>query len=126
LTKPKNQPPGVAFPNLPALPSLPMVVDPDAWLDRVDGEHFVRKVRSDGSVSVAKYDYYIGKEWVGKYVGLVVAATQASFLVQLERQTIKTIPIKGLYKRMLTLTDWQEALRCEARAEQRGWRPKRE
>ncbi len=102
------------------------MVDPDSWLKVVDGMHFVRKVRSDGGVSMDKYEYYVGKEWAGKYVGLGVVAEKASFVVQLEQQTLKEIPIKGLYKRVLNIAQWQEALQKEAVAEQRGWRPQRE
>lgn len=118
----KNKPPGIAFPDLPALKSLPLLVDPDSWLGSVDGAHFVRKVRSDGGVSVDKYDYYVGQEWVGKYVGLVVVAEQKSFRVEWEKTTIKEIPIKGLYKRFLNMEEWQAGLEKEALAEQRGWR----
>ena len=32
-----NRPPRVAFPELPPTPPLPMLVDPDAWLELIDG-----------------------------------------------------------------------------------------
>lgn len=34
-----NQPPRLAFPNLPELPRLPDYVDPDGWLHAIDGKH---------------------------------------------------------------------------------------
>ncbi len=63
-----NQPPRVTFSQLPALPSLPLVVDPDSWLVTVNGRHFVRKVQSGGVISVDKYDYFVSTELAGKYV----------------------------------------------------------
>jgi hypothetical protein len=37
-----NRPPHTAFPQLPALPSLPSTVDPDGWLTQFDGVHLER------------------------------------------------------------------------------------
>ena len=39
-----NRPPRVAFPTLPTLPRVPDLVNPDAWLSRVTGQHLVRRV----------------------------------------------------------------------------------
>lgn len=47
-----NQPPRTAFPSLPNLPPLPLVVDPDHWLHALDGLHLERKVNRHGQVSV--------------------------------------------------------------------------
>lgn len=47
-----NQPPRVACPVLPARPSVPALVDPDRWIDALDGQHFVRKVQRDTSVRI--------------------------------------------------------------------------
>ena len=47
-----NRPPKVAFPELPQRPALPTSVDPDRWLEVVDGQRYVRKVRANGTVSV--------------------------------------------------------------------------
>src|SRR4051794_32044247 len=37
-----NRPPRVAFPALPARPSVPLLVDPDTWLETIDGRGYVR------------------------------------------------------------------------------------
>jgi hypothetical protein len=47
-----NRPPRVAFPDVPARPPIPLLVDPDAWLHTVDGRSSVRKVRENGTVLV--------------------------------------------------------------------------
>jgi hypothetical protein len=33
----KNQPPRTTFPQLPGRPSIPLLVDPDRWLDEIEG-----------------------------------------------------------------------------------------
>jgi hypothetical protein len=40
----KNQPPHVAFPELPALRNVPMWINPDGWLAKIDGEMYTRRV----------------------------------------------------------------------------------
>ena len=47
-----NQPPRVAYPVLPERPSVPALIDPDRWIDALDGQHFVRKVQRDTSVRI--------------------------------------------------------------------------
>src|SRR3712207_7562998 len=51
-----------AFAELPPLPALPLVVDPNRWLLAYDGHTFTRRVSSNGSVQVAKYSYYLRSE----------------------------------------------------------------
>jgi hypothetical protein len=45
-----NQPPCVAFPTLPARPSVPLLIDPDALVQDRDGRHVVRKVQQCGLI----------------------------------------------------------------------------
>jgi transposase InsO family protein len=52
-----NQPPCVAFPVLPPRPAVPATVDPDRWVDSLDGHCFVRKVRANTSVSIDEVIY---------------------------------------------------------------------
>jgi hypothetical protein len=52
-------PPRVAFPTLPTLPALPEVVDPDRWLDALDGQAFARTVRPNGTVRVDLHPSYV-------------------------------------------------------------------
>ncbi len=41
-----NQPPRVACPTFPMLPAVPEPIDPDRWLERLNGQAFVRKVET--------------------------------------------------------------------------------
>ena len=47
-----NQPPMLAFPQLPARPRVPVLVDPDRWLHAVDGIRLIRRLGRDGIVRV--------------------------------------------------------------------------
>jgi hypothetical protein len=57
-----NQPPRVAFPALPARPSVPLLVDPDAWLATIDGRAYVRRVKDTGNVLIGDALYYAGRD----------------------------------------------------------------
>ena len=94
-----NQPPCVAFPNLPARPPLPSMVDPDRWVDVLDGQRFVRKIRPNGTVSVDGTVYYIDQKWHGRYVSLQIEAAQRVFVVEYREQVLKLLPIKGWSER---------------------------
>ena len=72
------------------------MVDPDHWLEVLDGQRYVRKVRSNGTVKVDSVYYYVDQAWAGKYVSLQLDATQRAFVVEYREQPIKTLPLKGL------------------------------
>jgi hypothetical protein len=57
-----NRPPRVAFPALPARLSVPLLVDPDAWLQTIDGRGYARRVQENGCVVVGDAVYYIGRD----------------------------------------------------------------
>ena len=67
-----NQPPAVAFPELPALPQLPDVVDPDAWVSHIVGRYYRRRITSNGSLQIGRHQYYIGTAYVGQQVAVTV------------------------------------------------------
>lgn len=91
-----NQPPYSAFPELPVLPSIPDVIDPDRWLDAVHGMSFVRKIRSHGTVSIDRQSYYVKQQLKGCYVRLNVDAHHRQFKVYQKNILLKRIPIKNL------------------------------
>ena len=86
---------------LPKLPPLPAVVDPDAWLSHVHGQHFIRKVRQNGTVRIAERSYYIHLNMIGQYVDLCVDAHKQVFVVWHRQQVLKQVSIKGLHKTLL-------------------------
>ena len=120
-----NRPPAVAYPVLPERPTLPKMIDPDRWLRNVDGIHFARKVKANGSVELDSRGYYISRGLAGQAVTLQVEAETASLLVWHQKAVEKRLPIKGLthhempwdeYAAMIAAdarSQWQEYLRKE-------------
>jgi hypothetical protein len=118
-----NQPPCVAFPSLPPRPALPLTVDPDHWLAVLDGQRYVRKVRSNGTVSVDSVGYYVDHAWAGKYVSLQIDAREHVFVVEYREQVVKQLPIKGLIGERLPLEVYLELITTEARTQLVAGRP---
>jgi transposase InsO family protein len=118
-----NQPPCVAFPNLPARPHLPALVDPDRWVDVLDGLRFVRKIRRDGTVTVDGMAYYIDYAWHGRYVSLHIQAGARTFRVEYREEVLKEVPIKGLMGEKLSFEVYLEQMKMEARAQYVAGRP---
>jgi hypothetical protein len=118
-----NQPPCIAFPDVPPLRPLPQTVDPDRWLEVVDGQRYVRKVRSHGMVSVDSVAYYVDQAWAGKYVSLQIDARQRVFVVEYRERVVKQLPIKGLVGERLPLGMYLEQIGREARTQRVAGRP---
>jgi hypothetical protein len=112
-----NQPPRVAFPDLPRLPPLPPQVDPDHWLHKIDGRFYKRRVQSNGSVQVGKQYYYIRRALKGRRILLRVDATARQFQVLLDGKAIKRIDIKGLYDGVVAFEPYLDLIRREAESE---------
>jgi len=64
----ENQPPRLAFAHLPTLPPLPDTVDPDSWLNSINGKVYKRRVDAAGTVKMDKHRYYIRRNLKGRYV----------------------------------------------------------
>jgi hypothetical protein len=114
-----NQPPRVAFADLPRLAPLPDVVDPDRWLWAVDGQHFVRKVRHNGSVLLETESYYIQESLAGQYVDVCIDALKQELVIWHRHQPIKRVAIKGLAKTALSFEQFAQLMSQQALAEQR-------
>jgi transposase InsO family protein len=91
-----NRPPLAAFPDLPALPPVPPVVDPDGWLPLVDGRRFRRTVKANGSVVVEHHRYYVGRRWQGQRVLVAVDAGERELAVWRGPTLLKCLPLHGL------------------------------
>ena len=115
-----NQPPMVAFSELPALKSVPMIVNPDAWLLKVANLKFTRKVSSNGGVSVDKYDYYISSELVGQRVLVAIDSLNQQLVISHHHEEIKRVAIKGLVGREMNIDEYIEFIALEARSEQKN------
>jgi len=121
----QNQPPRVAFPNLPKLPRLPERIDPDNWLLKIHGKCFKRRINRNGSIQIGKQRYYIRKKLAGQFVVLRVDAHERQFLVEHNQQIIKRLHIKGLHQRILPFDEYVNLMSKEALSEWRIWLNKR-
>ena len=115
----RDRPPCVAFPALPPRPALPALVDPDRWLERVDGRCYVRTVRANGTVTVENQGYYVGRRLAGHRVTLAVAAGERALVVRHRQAEVRRLPLKGLHGGVLPFAAYAELLRQEARARDR-------
>jgi hypothetical protein len=114
-----NRPPRTAFPDLPQLPPVPDVVDPDSWLQVSDGLHVVRTVNRRGQVRIDLKDYYVGQALAGQQVALHLSAKAGAWLVLQGTTLLKSLPLKGLYGAALPFEKFVQFMMQQARAEQR-------
>lgn len=105
-----NRPPRVAFPALPTLPKIPDVVNADAWLAWVDGEHVVHLVNHTGFVKVDLRTYYVSSKLAGQLVTLRLNATERCLQVIYPQVTRRSLPLKGLHQRSLSYRDYVELM----------------
>jgi integrase-like protein len=122
-----NRPPRSAFPTLPTLPTVPEQVDPDRWLQALDGWHVVRTVNARGLVSVDLHPYSLSRALAGQAVALRLDAAQQALVVLQHEQPLKVLPLKGLHHRLYSFDDYVQQMTAEARAQQRllSWQQRR-
>ncbi len=114
-----NQPPRVAFPDLPSLPPVPNIINPDAWLNREHGQHLVRRVNRQGFVKVDLYPYSISSKLTGQAVTLSLHAKEKSLEVVYPQEYRRSLPLKGLQQRALSYQEYVELMQREASTQQR-------
>ena len=112
-----NQPPYVAFPELPILPHLPETVDPDSWLKHYHRQVFRRRVGQNGMVNVGNHAYYIDYKLAGEKVGMQLDAQLRVFRVLHEGKPIKQLELQGLIGRPMDFQTFLHQMLIEARTE---------
>ncbi len=118
-----NQPPRRAFPELPTRPAVPALVDPDRWVDVLDGQRFVRKVQSNGSVKLDTQRYYATQALVGQQVTLVIHAAERMLVIEHAGKELKRVPLQGTGQPACSYAQFVEQLCEEARTGRRGALP---
>jgi Integrase core domain len=116
-----NRPPRVACPSFPPLARVPEIIDPDRWLERLSGQVFVRKVQSNGSVTINHEQYYVPRELASQEVICFINAAEKQFEIWQPAGRIKSVAIKGLYGRVLPFEEYVEVMKQEARSEYRHY-----
>jgi hypothetical protein len=114
-----NRPPRVAFPNLPSLPPVPDLVNPDAWLSRMKGQHLVRRVNRQGFVKVDLYPYYISSKLGFSAGDLILQAQEQELRVVYPQEYRRSLPLKGLHQRALPYQAYLALTQREASTQQR-------
>ena len=114
-----NQPPYVAFPQLPRLAQLPDEIDPDAWVPHYHRHIFKRRLNAQGSTTIDKQTYYVGIAHAGKLVRFHLDAYEQCFHVIHQGNVIKHMDIKGLYGQRLSFSDYLSQMLEEARSIER-------
>jgi Integrase core domain len=115
----RNQPPAVAHPVLPTRPPLLATVDPDRWLDALNGRWYPRLVKRDGRIQVDGIPYYIKADLAGHHVMLRLNAATRCFDVFRGEHFVKSMPIKGLCGERMPLDAYIDLMRERARSEER-------
>lgn len=109
--------PDEAFPQLPVLPSLPQMVDPNAWLLHQHERVFRRRIRANGSIQVDKHVYYVDVKLAGQSVLVQVDAHQQCLWVLLDGKPLpNSLPLKDLHSGPLELYSYLRLLQHEARS----------
>jgi hypothetical protein len=117
-----NQPPRLAFADLPPLPPLPQIVDPDHWLEAFDGQIFKRRVDANGTVKVGKHRYYIQRGLKKRTILMQIDAANRQFRLSLgKEEPFKTIPIKGLHDGPMPFERYLQLIKAEAVSEWRRY-----
>jgi len=98
---------------------VPDVVNADAWLAWVDGEHVVRQVNRQGFVKVDLRTYYVSSKLAGQAVTLRINAAERCLQVVHPQEYRRSLPLKGLHQRSLSYQDYVELMQQEASTQQR-------
>ena len=101
----------------PTLPAVPQTVDPDGWLVHINKRAFARTIRTRGDLTIDCQDYYVSRTLAGQRVTCWVNAAEKHFEIWLSGKLIKSLPIKGLYGKMLPFGEYVERMKQEARSE---------
>jgi transposase InsO family protein len=114
-----NRPPRTAFPTLPALPPLPSTIDPDSWLQSLDGLHLERKIDRHGMLSIDLKRYYVSRQLAGHRVSIQLDAQDCCLHVFLQERRVKSLPVRGLLGQVLSFEQFLAHMLQQARAQHR-------
>jgi hypothetical protein len=118
-----NQPPRRAFPELPERPAPPALVDPDRWIEALDGRRFVRKVQQNTSVKLDSQRYYVSRELVGQQVTLIISAADRTLVIEHAGREVRRVPLQGTGRAPCPFEQFVAQLCEEARTGRRGAPP---
>jgi hypothetical protein len=100
---------------------LPQQVDPNRWLDSLDGTLFKRRVDAAGTLHLDKHRYYIGRNRHKQTVVLQIDAPQRQVNARVDGQMIKTFPLKDLDQPLMSFEAYLTLIRAEAVSQRRQY-----
>ena len=106
------RPPRVVYPAVKTARTLPLHVDPDAWLRIYQGKPMTRRVDAAGTIAVDRFNYYVGRALRGRTVLLTVDAPGQQLKVELDGKVIKLLAIKGLYHQSISFAEYADLIRA--------------
>jgi transposase InsO family protein len=112
-----NQPPRLAFAELPKLSPVPQQIDPDHWLRAIEGRSYTRRVGRDGVLQVDSQFYYVSTRLAGQVVMLQVDAQAREFVVEHNGQVVKRLAIRGVGAGRLAYAAYVQRMKVEARSD---------
>ena len=115
----KGRTPDKAFPDLPVLPQLPDILDPNRWMQADHGRTFRRRVTSNGTIQVDRHVYYVDSKLAKQPVLVHLDAQKQCLWVSNEGKPVKKLPLKGVYEDEIDLQDYLLLLQDEARSIER-------
>ena len=112
-----DQPPAQRLAQASVLPRLPETVDPDAWLAFYEKRSYRRHVDRSGTIQLWKNTYYVGLAYANQTVLVRLDAPHRQFHLEVGKQRIKTLALKGLYSQVVDFQYFLGLMGDEARSE---------
>ena len=72
-----------------------MLVDPDLWLQHVDGQMYVRRLSANGTFRLNHQAYYVKKQLRGQHVNVKIDASNRQLVVYYQGSPLKQLPFTG-------------------------------
>lgn len=107
--------PDEAFPNLPELPKLPILVKPNSWIDHYDGKVFHRMGRVGGAFQVDREVYHVKHLKARQGVLIRLDASTRTFQVTQDGNIkLAPVPMQRLLSDDMTLFEYFHTIKDEA------------
>jgi hypothetical protein len=117
----RNQPPRVACPVFPTLPTVPETVVTSRWLVQVDKRAFARTIRARGDVTINHQDYSVSRCLAGQRVTCSCNAAEKQFDIWMPEGFLKSVPIKGRPRHLMPFEAYVALMKREAHSEYRAY-----
>jgi hypothetical protein len=91
---------------LPPAVIAPLALDPDRWVEILDGVAYARRVTQQGAIMLDGWTYYVGLAHAGRDVTAQIDAKARQIVVYQGKTVLKRVTIKGLVGAPLPFADF--------------------